>query len=67
MARLITCDMCKQIIPNENSLYSLTCEIKTAVYNKGMKPTFNYELCRNCAEELYSELEYLKRWLNYER
>ena len=65
MARLIACDLCKQIIPNENSLYSLTCEIKTAIYNKDKMPAFNYEICPSCAERLYGELKYLKEWLNY--
>ena len=67
MARLIACDLCKQIIPNENSLYSLTCEIKTATYNKSKKPAFNYDICHSCAERLYNELDYARRWLNYER
>jgi hypothetical protein len=67
MARLIACDLCKQIIPNENSLYSLTCKIETAVYNKGKKPAFNYDICHSCAERLYNELDYARRWLNYER
>lgn len=65
MARLITCDLCKTIIPNEDSLYSLTCEIETAIYNKNKKPAFNYDVCPSCAEKLYGELKYLKRWLNY--
>ena len=66
MARLIACDLCKQIIPNENNLYSLTCEIETA-YNKGKKPAFNYDVCYSCAERLYNELDYARKWLNYER
>lgn len=65
MARLITCDLCKAIIPNEDSLYSLTCEIETAIYNKDKKPAFNYDVCHSCAERLYNELDYARRWLNY--
>ena len=67
MARLIVCDFCNTVIPNEGSLYRLTCEIPEAIYNKGMKPAFKYEICRNCAEELYTELDFIKEMKKWQR